>query len=74
MPETPKVKREPWDHLQTAADALGEIRRYIDLDRCESDEYCNYDHVCRIHKIRTILSLFDKDGQRVRYSQAPVPG
>ena len=32
-----------------------QIERLVDLNKCESDDPCAYDHTCRIHKIRALL-------------------
>jgi len=39
----------------SAAVLAAKIQRLVDLDRCERDDPCAYDHTCRIHKIRAFL-------------------
>ncbi len=34
---------------------LNNIEMYVDMDKCERDDPCAYDHTCRIHKLRWFL-------------------
>jgi hypothetical protein len=37
----------------------GATTLHVDLDKCEKDDPCSYDHTCRIHKLRWFLRMID---------------
>ena len=46
------------------------ILRFVDLDRCEKDDPCAYDHTCRIHKVRWFLKKGREAIDRGDFSEA----